>query len=219
MIRSRHSFIRHQYSQGCLTCLAVAICLLTAGCGASNKPILPSSVNQASDASDEAVADVVHPEYANWSRFAVGDQVVRHRIVSNKMGKVEVTSVLSLAEKTEAYVDVVSQVNVQREGETLQENPPETTRFPSRFKLPNGLTEDFFKLPSNKAIKVGDDTQVVEGKTIQTEIFEWTEHNESGPMTVKLWRSDEVPGRIVRQEMLVESSQTKTVEEIKQVRW
>jgi hypothetical protein len=38
-------------------------------------------------------------------------------------------------------------------------------------------------------------------------------------MSVKLWRSDQVPGRIVRQEMLIESSQTKTVEELLEVKW
>jgi hypothetical protein len=38
-------------------------------------------------------------------------------------------------------------------------------------------------------------------------------------MTIKLWRSDEVPGRIVRQEMLIEASQTKTIEELKSVTW
>ena len=38
------------------------------------------------------------------------------------------------------------------------------------------------------------------------------ENNEAGPMTVKLWRSIEIPGRIVRQELVTESSSTRTVE-------
>jgi hypothetical protein len=38
-------------------------------------------------------------------------------------------------------------------------------------------------------------------------------------MIVNLWRSDQVPGRIVRQEMLIESSQTKTIEELRGVLW
>jgi hypothetical protein len=57
------------------------------------------------------------------------------------------------------------------------------------------------------------------GKKVLVDIYQWIESNETGPMTVKLWRSDEVPGRIVRQEMLIESSQTKTVEELLEVRW
>jgi hypothetical protein len=57
------------------------------------------------------------------------------------------------------------------------------------------------------------------GKTVTAELFEWSESNETGPMTVKLWRSNEVPGRIVRQEMLIESSQTKTIEKLTAVSW
>jgi hypothetical protein len=52
---------------------------------------------------------------------------------------------------------------------------------------------------------------------VNAEVFEWTENNEAGPMTVKLWRSEEIPGRIVRQEMMTESSSTKTVEQISEL--
>jgi hypothetical protein len=38
-------------------------------------------------------------------------------------------------------------------------------------------------------------------------------------MQVKLWRSNDIPGRIARQEMLIEASQTKTIEEIREVAW
>jgi hypothetical protein len=101
----------------------------------------------------------------------------------------------------------------------LQENPPETTRFASRFKLPDGLSEEFFQLPNINAKKIGRENVEVHGKTVQADIYEWTESNEAGPMIVNLWRSDQVPGRIVRQEMLIESSQTKTIEELRGVLW
>jgi hypothetical protein len=162
---------------------------------------------------------VIHPEYANWSKFSVGSQVTRYRVVSNNSGKVEVTSVWKLTKKTDDYVEVVSQVNVHRPGEPLQENPPETTRFASRFKLPDGLSEEFFQLPNINAKKIGREDVEVHGKTVQADIYEWTESNEAGPMIVNLWRSDQVPGRIVRQEMLIESSQTKTIEELRGVLW
>jgi hypothetical protein len=197
----------------------LTISLATIGCGASNKPILPSNVQKSEKDSGDAGPAVVHPEYANWNRFPVGTQVTRYRVVSNELGKVQVTTVLTLSEKSDQHVDVVSQVNVLRTGEPLQENPSETTRFAASFALPKGLTEEYFQLPSNKAKKTGEESMEVLGKTVTAELFEWSESNETGPMTVKLWRSNEVPGRIVRQEMLIESSQTKTIEELTAVSW
>ena len=201
-----------------------AVCLvftmaLIGGCGTSNKPILAPKVQNASDQPDEVRPMVVHPEYANWSRFPVGAQVVRYRVVSNEKGKVEVTSTLKLEQKTDRFVEIVSQVNVKRSDEDLQENPPERTKFLSEFKLPAGLSEDFFQLPSSKAKMVGEEELQVHGRSVQAKVYEWTENNETGPMAVKLWRSDQVPGRIVRQEMFIESSQTKTVEELLEVTW
>ena len=196
-----------------------AIGLATIGCGSSNKPILPSDVQKSEKGSGDAGPTVVHPEYANWNLFPVGVEVTRYRVVSNPNGEVQVTTVLKLSEKSEQHVDVVSQVNVVRPGEQPQENPPETTRFPASFAIPKGLTEEYFQLPSIKAKKTGEESMDVHGKTVKAEVFEWTESNETGPMTIKLWRSDEVPGRIVRQEMLIEASQTKTIEELKSVTW
>lgn len=212
------SFARWESLRISFPILGLMIGLLNIGCGQSNKPILPSITKLSSEASGEATVIVVHPEYANWSQFPVGTQVTRFRIVSNETGKVEVTTVLKLTEKTEEYVEVVSQVNVQRSGEPLQENPSETARFPASFRLPNGLNEAFFQRPSNNAKLIGKEIQTIGEKSIQTDVFEWTEINETGPMSVKLWRSDEIPGRIVRQEMLIESSQIKTVEEIRDLK-
>jgi hypothetical protein len=192
---------------------------ITSGCGSASKPILPKNLSQSSDGSNDKRLEMIHPEYANWSKFSVGSQVTRYRVVSNNSGKVEVTSVWKLTKKTDDYVEVVSQVNVHRPGEPLQENPPETTRFASRFKLPDGLSEEFFQLPNINAKKIGRENVEVHGKTVQADIYEWTESNEAGPMIVNLWRSDQVPGRIVRQEMLIESSQTKTIEELRGVLW
>jgi len=207
-----------QGTSSLLTRVVVVFIALVLGCGKSNKPILPANIQQSSESQLQEMI-VTHPEYANWSRFPVGCQVVRFRVVSNKAGKVEVTSTWKLANKTEQFVETVFQINVQRPGEDLQVNPPETTRFPASFQLPKGLTEEFFQLPNIKAKKVGEETLDVSGKSIVAEVFEWIESNEAGPMTVKLWRSNEVPGRIVRQEMLIESSQTKTVEEVREVTW
>ena len=189
------------------------------GCDSTRKPILPAKTDQTQNAAVEPAVMIVHPEYANWSQFPVGSQVTRYRVVSNQNGEVKVTTVLSLQEKTDEHVIVKSQVNVQRSGELLEENPTESTKFVSKFPLPSGLSEDYFSLPSAKAKKVGEESLEVHGKTILAEIYEWTESNETGPMSIKLWRSNQVPGRIVRQEMVIEASQTKTLEELSSVAW
>jgi hypothetical protein len=206
-----------------LRSVPIAVVLMfVLGCESTKKPILPAKTdqsNQEQNASAEPSVKIVHPEYANWSQFPVGAQVTRYRVVSNKNGEVKVTTVLSLQEKTDEHVIVNTQVNVQRPGEKLEENPPESTKFVSKFLLPSGLSEDYFSLPSVKAKKVGEESLDLHGKTILADIYEWTESNETGPMSIKLWRSNQVPGRIVRQEMLIEASQTKTLEELSSVGW
>ena len=195
------------------------------GCTPSNKPILPKNVGEPTAGSSAKgtprapAAMIAHPEYSNWSQFPLGVKTVRYRTVTNATGKVEVTSTLVLAEKSDAHVLVHTQVNVQRPGEPLEENPIEEVRFPSQFELPQGMTEEYFQQPSLKAKKIGEEEMEVAGVKIKADVYEWTESNETGPMQVKLWRSNDIPGRIVRQEMLIEASQTKTLEEIREVDW
>lgn len=191
------------------------------GCSPSNKPITPKkqNVQHSRSIDDTPSLQLPHPEYVNWSRFNVGASVTRFRVVSNTNGHVEVTTKFTLTEKSDTHVLVTMQVNVQRPNEALEVNPEEQTRFPSEFALPDGMTAEYFELPSQKAKRVAQEELDVAGRKIQTEVFEWTESNETGPMQVKLWRSNDVPGRIVRQEMLIEASQTKTIEEIPSVTW
>jgi len=39
------------------------------------------------------------------------------------------------------------------------------------------------------------------GQSFLTQVFTWEERNETGPMAVKLWRANDVPGRMLRQEI------------------
>ena len=225
-----HQSSRHPCSSPfTLRTLALWICWILAGtfvgCTPSNKPILPKNVGEptagstSKDTPRNPAAMIAHPEYSNWSQFPLGVKTVRYRTVTNATGKVEVTSTLVLAEKSDAHVLVHTQVNVQRPGEPLEENPIEEVRFPSQFELPQGMTEEYFQQPSLKAKKTGEEEMEVAGVKIKADVYEWTESNETGPMQVKLWRSNDIPGRIVRQEMLIEASQTKTLEEIREVDW
>jgi hypothetical protein len=144
---------------------------------------------------------VDHPEYVNWSRFPVGIVVVRKKEVTNDWGSVRVTTTLRLAEKTSEKVAVESQVTVDRPGHPMIENPPLSVDFPATFRLPAGMKLEQFALPSLKARQVGEETREALGQEYETQLFTWDEVNEAGPMTVKLWRSNDIPGRMLRQEI------------------
>jgi hypothetical protein len=114
---------------------------------------------------------------------------------------VRVTTTLRLAEKTANKVVVESQVSVDRPGDPLEQNPPFNADFPATFRLPPGMEREQFFLPSLKAKKIGEEPRPACGREYQTQLFTWEERNESGPMAVKLWRSDDIPGRMLRQEI------------------
>ena len=67
---------------------------------------------------------------------------------------------------------------------------------------------------STKAKETGAEVIEIGMREFNTTIFEWEESNETGPMTVKLWRSDEIPGKILRQELFTKSTSTKSFEEV-----
>jgi len=206
--------------------LRVCAGLLVTGCLAigceDKRPIVPKTAlsQSGSTAQRETVPNPVlldHPEYANWSRFPVGASVIRKRVVTNDFGEVLVTTKMWLEDKSPDEVAVGSQISVVRSDNTPENNPPSSATYPAKFALPSGLKPELFLLPSSKAKLVGEESVMIGDLEVKAEVFEWTENNEAGPMTVKLWRSEEIPGRIVRQEMMTESSSTKTVEQISEL--
>ena len=199
---------------------ALPILILFAGCGSESRssytsqgPLPPGYV---APASTKHLRLVDHPEYVNWSRFPVGIIVVRKKEVTNNFGTVRVTTTLRLAEKTADKVIVESQVTVDRSGESVVENPPQRFNFPATFRLPEGMKLQQFSLPSLKARQVGEESRSACGREYKTEVFTWDEVNEAGPMAVKLWRTDDIPGRMLRQE--INGHMHASVEEIVEIR-
>jgi len=160
---------------------------------------------------------VSHPEYSHWSRFPIGTKVVRFKEASNEHGKVKVTTTITLADKTDKQVVVETQITVEREGMPAEVNPSFTAEYPASFPLPANLKLEQFTLPSLKAKEVGEESQNVCGKDYTTKLYSWQEVNETGPMEVKVWRSDDVPGRTVREESLTLSSQNKSLETVTEI--
>jgi hypothetical protein len=170
-----------------------------AGSGASTQGTLVP--NYVAPASIDNLPQVPHPEYAHWSQFPVGMGVVRKKEVSNEFGKLQVTSTFRLIEKTAAKVVVESQVTVERPEESVVKNPPQNFEFPATFRLPQGMRVEQFSLPSLKAKHVGEEVRSACGREYTTQLFTWDEMSEAGPMAVKLWRSNDIPGQMLRQEI------------------
>jgi hypothetical protein len=184
---------------------AVAGLIFLVGCGresgsgyTSQGPLPPGYVAPAST-THRPLAD--HPEYVHWSRFPVGIVVIRKKGVSNDLGTVRVTTSLRLAVKTADKVVVESQVTVERPGNPPVENPPLNADFPAKFRVPEGMNVEQFSLPSLRAKSVGEETRQACGRAYATQRFTWDEVNETGPMKVTLWRNDDIPGRMLRQEI------------------
>lgn len=180
--------------------------MLTVGCdvgGGIQPAIIPDDVQAKSDQ-----PLVAHPEYAHWSRFAVGSHSIRRKEVVGKNGKTIVVTRVELKQKTDSKVVVEMQVTVKRGDEPERVNEPDIAEYPVTFQIPNGMSVEQFNLPSLKAKMDGEEEIEVNGKAYKCQKFTWTETNEAGPMEVSVWRSDEVPGRTVK-----EVSATKDVEE------
>ncbi len=166
---------------------------------------------------DDRGPQVQYPEYVNWSQFPVGTVGRKTKRVINDVGVVTVDTQLRLVDKSSTKVVIESQVTVQRPGMAIQDNPPLAMEFPAKFPLPTGMRLEQFQLPSLKAERTGDDSVKVGNNEYQAELFEWEEVNEAGPMTVKIWRSDKVPGRILRQETFVKQTQETSVEHVLEI--
>jgi len=183
------------------------------GCGsnnASNSKIVLPNVQMV----DDSLPSVAHPEFVNWSQFDEKATVVRKRLIENATGTVVATTKMWLEKKDENEVRVGSQVTVQRPNEPLVENDVDIVRYPAKYRLPKGMYEARFYLPSAKAVETGTETVQIGDYEFETKIYEWEETNEAGPSTIKLWRSDKIPGKIVRQELFTKSIATKSTEEI-----
>ena len=180
----------------------LASLIFLVGCGSesgSHGSSIPRGY--AAPSSTENLPLVSHPEYVAWSRFPVGMAVVRKKEVTNEFGVVRVTTTLRMAEKTTDHIVVESQVTVYRNADPPEENPPLKFDFPAKFRLPQGMQLEQFALPALKAEQVGEETRRVCDRECSTQLFAWEEVNKEATMAIKLWRSDDIPGRMVRQEV------------------
>lgn len=198
------------YSKGFWVFLTLVCCL---GCDTGSGKAVPGTSSNP-QTSAKALPKVAHPEYSNWSQFSEKAFIVRKRVVTNSNGSIVVTTKMWLDSKNANEVSVGSQVTVERPGEPVEKNDVNIVSYPATYSLPEGMDAARFLLPTAKAKETGTETVQVQGTNVEAKIYEWEENNEAGAMTVKLWHSNLIPGKIVRQEMFTKSSETKTQEEI-----
>ncbi len=181
------------------------------------------SVNSPPDGFSEEVAkkleavQVPHPEYEHWSKFEIGSYTVRQKQVAGKDGKTIVTTTVKLADKSKKQVVVETQITVKRGDEPELVNPSFTADFPAEFPLPKGMTVEQFSKPALKAELNGKESIEFRGKSFDCSKYTWTEVNEAGPMQVTVWRSDEVPGRTVKEISTTEGVGESSSEEVLEI--
>lgn len=158
---------------------------------------------------------VANLDFANWSQFPEGTTVKIKSVTSR--GKVETISIetFRLAKKTDYEVVIERQNTTERnDGSYKAVNPPENRKYAKTFSLPNGMKEEDFAKPSLKAKSAGNETIEILGKKYDAEVFTWTDHTEAGDSVAKIWRSKDMPGRMIKQTIEVAGIETKTKEEV-----
>jgi hypothetical protein len=191
----------------------VFISVFSLGCDSSNVS-RNTAKTPAAPMEDLTLPEVAHPEFVSWNRFPAKSTLTRKKIVSNANGEVVVTTRLWLESKSPEGVTVGSQIIVKRPEMPVVDNGEDFVKYPAKYRLPKGFTESQFYLPSAKAKETGKELVQIGSDAFEATIYEWKETSEAGPTSVKLWRSDEVPGKLLRQEMYTKSSETNSIEEV-----
>ena len=173
----------------------LASCWLIAasfGCGQPNAA-KSAPVADASQSKAEELPVVPRVEFQNWSKFPVGTVVTRVRQVGEGTGKVTQTTRYKLAEKSDTRVVIEPNVEIDGNGRHEQ-NDMGTIVYASTFRLPTGMTEVMFSQPDPKAESQGTELVELLGKSVQAEVYTWRTSAEAGPVSNKLWMSNDIPG-------------------------
>lgn len=194
----------------------ILISFMTLGCSPSNPPAV---VSLPPDTSSLPRFDDL--DYKNWKRFTVGTMVKRKSVTSSQSGTASTTSIETYTLKSLDEIScVVERQNTteRSDGSYKAVNHPEQRTYNRQFPIPEGMTADDFAKPSRNAKKSGEETLTVLGKEYKCMLYTWDNSTEAGKMKIQLWLSDEMPGRIVKQVMKVDSIKSSTIEEVVEVK-
>lgn len=190
-----------------MRCLWLVVMLLT-GCSPATRPT-PVIESAGPVSTGPSIAD---RDYAFWQSFPVGTSIVRTAVTQSNDGTATSVERLTLIEKTDDKLIIERQNTTSRSDGYKVVNPPDLRTHPKSFTCPNGMKPDDFAKPSLKAMSKGTETIDGPGRRIECQVWMWTDSTESGPMTVTLWESKDVPGGRVKQSMKVDAKSIETIE-------
>ena len=131
----------------------------------------------------------------------MGTRVVRKDVLASPTEDRFLYTTLRLAEKSDTMLALETQTAIEQAGERI-ESDVNRVEYPATFRLPTGMKVEQFELPSLKAKLVRAENLQVGGRQVETEVFQFEDTTEAGPVDVTLWRSSTIPGRQVKKEIV-----------------
>lgn len=152
---------------------------------------------------------VENPEYRHWAQFKPGSFSVLKTVMTTDGKKTEITVTTTL-KKVHIGKVVLEMTRVSKAGGKEHKTPPTTRQIPSKISKEKAkeLTD-----PEGK-VKDGTEELEVAGKRIATEWVEVKREKGGTTFTTRTWKSDEVPGRVVKTVTSVRGKVESTTESI-----
>lgn len=202
--------------------IMIGLCFLVlaaCGCGPTTPAAVVPVIDPPPDTSNLPLFDDL--DYASWKRVPVGTVVKRKSVTTSETTQATTTSMetFTLKDVNDREVVIERQNTTERsDGSYRAVNPPELRKYPRQFRIPAGMTAEDFAKPARSAKKAGEESILVQGKSYTTTAYTWTDNTEAGRMSVRVWLSPDMPGRIVKQEMKVAALKNTTQEEVIEVK-
>ncbi|MDQ3441890.1 MAG: hypothetical protein M3478_16225, partial [Planctomycetota bacterium] len=157
---------------------------------------------------------VDNPHYLAWSKFKPGTQVDLDMIlgVGGQKMTSNVTMTLSEVSAEKAVVESVAKMNLP--GLPGGGGQPEKQSHTHLAKVPKSEADRAFMPPGavGDSKETGTETIAAAGKSYECKVREFTGKIKSQDAKGKMWRSEQVPGGLVKMEALGSPNMTVTME-------
>jgi len=145
---------------------------------------------------------VDNPEFANWSKFKKGTSVTMKSVSSfnNMSSEATITSTLVEVGADKLVIEMASSVKsggMEFKGEPMKRDVSKTVTLPKDFKK-----EDFAKGKPPGTYEEGTETLKVGGVEVKTKWYKYKVEMEGTKTEAKMWTSEDVPGIMVKSEMM-----------------
>jgi hypothetical protein len=153
-------------------------------------------------AADESVDN---PSYVSWAKLGKGSSVT-HAVVTQTSGQtINTETTQTLVEVTPELATVEMKNKVEMMG-TTRELPPQKVTFKAKVSKQQAEGQGIPQGSSAKAEPAGEEKLKVAGKEFTCKVMNFTGDTNGMKSSGKMWRSEEVPGGLVRMHMDVEGA-------------